>query len=259
MRGFVILLSVFMAISACSKEKSEPVTIPEADYEIINIFPHNITYFTQGFEFMGDTLVEGTGHYEHSKLLKYNHTNSQIYAETNLPSAYFGEGITVLNDKVYQLTWTSGKCLVYDYGTLNHENSFSYSGEGWGLCNDGTDLINSDGSSTIYFRNESDFSVKRTVTVRTSSGISVDEINELEYANGLIWANIWGENSIISIDPATGVIQGRYDLSELRELAVNEYSGSEVLNGIAYKDSSFFVTGKYWPKIFEIKLNDQLP
>jgi len=256
MRILIVILSVFMAITACSKDKNETGSIPEADYEIINIFPHNTTYFTQGLEFSGDTLVEGTGQFEHSKLIKYDHTNSQIYAEINLPSAYFGEGITVLNGKVYQLTWKSGKCLVYDYETLTQENSFSYTGEGWGLCNDGTDLIMSNGSSTIYFRSDADFSIKRTIAVRTLSGISVDEINELEYADGLLWANIWGENSIISIDPVTGIIEGRYDLSDLKEQAVNEYFGSNVLNGIAHKDSSFFVTGKYWPNIFEIKLKN---
>ncbi|HXK49089.1 MAG TPA: glutaminyl-peptide cyclotransferase [Clostridiales bacterium] len=256
MKYLILLLSVLIAVSACSKDKSGTGTTPEADYEIINIYPHNTTYFTQGFEFSGDTLVEGTGRYEQSKLLKYDHTNSHVHEEVNLPSAYFGEGVTILNSKVFQLTWTSGICLIYDYETLTQENSFPYTGEGWGLCNDGTDLIMSDGSSTVYFRNAADFSIKRTVSVRTSNGIAVDDINELEYANGLIWGNIWGENSIISIDPATGTVNGRYDLSDLREQAVNEYSGSDVLNGIAYKDSSFFVTGKYWPNIFEIKFKN---
>jgi glutamine cyclotransferase len=256
MKQLFLLLTVLIFIAGCNKEKL-PADVPqESEYEIINIFPHDTSYFTQGFEFAGDTLVEGTGIYGSSKLIKYDAKNSDVYSEINLQSDYFGEGITVLNGKIYQLTWTNGKCFVYDYLTMEAEGSFSYSGYGWGLCNDGSNLIMSNGSSTLYYRDPADFSVIRTISVKDSNNSAVSELNELEFAEGRIYANIWGADHIVSIDPQTGLVLRKYYMSDLRQQAINEFEYSNVLNGIAYRNGNFFVTGKYWPFIFEISLTD---
>ncbi|MBU4487063.1 MAG: glutaminyl-peptide cyclotransferase [Candidatus Delongbacteria bacterium] len=251
MKSLLFLFLSFLLFAGCNKE----VNTPDSDYDILNIYPHNTSYFTQGFEFVGDTLIEGTGKNGYSKIVKYNFNNGQVYQEINLPSIYFGEGITVFNNKVYQLTWKSLKCLVYNYSDLEKINEFSYTGEGWGLTNDGTNLIMSDGSDKVYFRNPEDFSLIRTIIVKDSNNISVSLLNELEFAEGKLYANIWGSNYIISIDPQTGSELRRYYLNDL--LTAEEYYQAEVLNGIAYRNGNFFITGKYWPKIFEIKLIDK--
>jgi glutaminyl-peptide cyclotransferase len=252
MRYFLPLI-FFALIAGCSKDK-----IPDADisydYELIAIHPHDVSYFTQGLEFFADTLLEGTGKNGYSKLVKYNYMNGEVYKEISLASSYFGEGITVLNGKIYQLTWTTNKCFVYDPATLEKTGEFSYAGEGWGLCNDGENLIMSNGSSNISFRNPADFSVIRTLSVKDSNNVAVDELNELEYANGKIYANVWGEEIIVMIDPATGRLERKFYMGGLREQVLDEFPQADVLNGIAYKNGNFFVTGKYWTKIFELKL-----
>jgi len=255
MRSLYLIILGVILIAGCSKDKP-PADVPqEPDYEIINIYPHNTSYFTQGFEFYGDTLVEGTGLYGHSKLLKYDINDLQIFGEISLGSSYFGEGITVLNGKVFQLTWMEQVCFVYNYSDLAKTNEFSYTGEGWGLCNDGTYLIMSNGSGTIYFRDPDDFSVVRTLSVKDSNNTAVSSINELEFAEGVIYANIWKTDYIVSIDPQTGIVLQKYNLADL--LTSEEYFEAEVLNGIAYRNGNFFITGKNWPKIFELKLKDQ--
>lgn len=255
MRSLYLIVFCLILISGCSKDKPSSDVAQEADYEILNIFPHDTSYFTQGFEFTGDTLLEGTGLYGHSKLIKYDINTRQIYREISLGSSYFGEGITVLDSNIFQITWQEHICFVYNYSDFIQTGEFSYDGEGWGLCNDGTNLIMSNGSSTIYFRDPSDFSVTKTITVKDSNNVSVSQLNELEFAEGRIYANIWKTDFIIAIDPVTGLVLNKYNLSDL--LTADEYFESEVLNGIAYKNGSFFVTGKNWPKIFELKLKDQ--
>lgn len=254
MKLHFFILTALIVFSACSKDKPAQESIPDSDYEIISIYPHDFKYFTQGFEFVGDTLVEGTGHEGQSKLLKYNYQTGHVYDQIDLADEYFGEGITVLNSKIYQLTWRNGICFVYNYNSLDGEESFSYTGEGWGLTNDSTNLIMSDGSDKIYFRDPSTFGLIRSISVKTSDGFALNEINELEYDDGIIWANIWGDEFIVSIDPADGTVKNRYDLTGLRSLALEDNPFADVLNGIAVKDGNLFVTGKYWPKIFEIKL-----
>jgi glutaminyl-peptide cyclotransferase len=250
MRYFLPII-FFALIAGCSKDKTPDISY---DYEIVAIHPHDVSYFTQGLEFFADTLVEGTGKNGYSKLVKYNYRNGEVYKESSLASSYFGEGITVLNGKIYQLTWTTNKCFVYDPATLEKTGEFSYAGEGWGLCNDGENLIMSNGSSNISFRDPVDFSVIRTLSVKDSNNVAVDQLNELEYANGMIYANVWGEEVIVMIDPLTGRVERNFSMDGLREMVLDEFPKADVLNGIAYKDGNFFVTGKYWTKIFEIKL-----
>ncbi len=249
---------IISLVMICSCGSGRPSSDPQAEsgYEIVSSYAHNTSYFTQGLEFAGDTLIEGTGHYGKSKLVKYNIESAAVYNSISLTGEYFGEGITVLNGKIYQLTWTNGKCFIYDLSTLENTGVFSYTGQGWGICNDGTYLIMSNGSSTVYFRDPNDFSVSRTISVRYSDSSSVSNINELEFAEGKIFANIWGEDYIISIDPQTGYVLRKYSMPELRQQAKETFSGSDVLNGIAYRNGNLFVTGKYWPFIFEIKLLD---
>ncbi|OGE84692.1 MAG: hypothetical protein A2Y39_02905 [Candidatus Delongbacteria bacterium GWF2_40_14] len=255
MRSLYLILFYLILISGCSKDKPSADVPSEPDYEIINIFPHDTSYFTQGFEFVGDTLVEGTGSYGYSKLIKYKISDSQNYGEVSLSSDYFGEGITVLNGKIYQLTWQEQICFVYNFSDLEKINELSYAGDGWGLCNDGTNLIMSNGSSTLYYRDPADFSILKTIAVKDSNNISVSQLNELEFAEGKIYANIWQTDYIIAIDPVTGLVSNKFNLADL--LTAEEYYESNVLNGIAYKNGSFYVTGKNWPKVFEIKFSDR--
>ncbi len=255
MRTLYLIFLGITLIAGCTKDKPSADVPAEPDYEIINIYPHNTSYFTQGFEFAGDTLVEGTGHYGNSKLIKYNISDSQNYGEISLSSGYFGEGITVLEGKIYQLTWQENTCFVYDYTDMNKLNEFSYTGEGWGICNDGENLIMSDGSSSLYFRDPSDFSILRTISVKDSNNIAYSLLNELEFAEGRIFANVWQAEYIVEIDPLTGIVTDKYYLTDL--MSQEEYSASDVMNGIAYKNGHFFVTGKYWPKIFELELKNK--
>lgn len=251
MRKLCFSIFLLLFITSCYKNDA----IIENEVEIINIYPHDTSYFTQGFEFKGDTLVESTGQYGRSKIVRYDHTDGAVYDQVSLPAEYFGEGITVLNGKIYQLTWYARKCFVYDIEDLSQKEEFSYFGQGWGLTNDGENLIMSNGSSTIFFRDPEDFSIVKTISVKDLNGNFITEINELEYAQDMIYANIWQNDRIIAIDPVSGSIEGEYNLSNLRKHALETNPNSDVLNGIAYKDSSFFVTGKYWPYIFEISFS----
>jgi glutaminyl-peptide cyclotransferase len=255
MKQLTFILIVIILFAGCSKDKpSADVTPPVPDYEIMNIYPHDTSYFTQGFEFMGDTLLESTGKEYYSKLISYNIFTLQTYKEISIPLEVFGEGITEINGQIFQLTWQNEKGYVYDSYDLSNIREFSYTGEGWGLCNNGTELIMSDGSEKLYFRDPESFNVLRTISVRDSNGVSCKNLNELEYADGKIYANVWGYNFIVCIDPFTGTIVKKYDLSGL--LSPEEYYEADVLNGIAYSNGHFFVTGKYWPKTFELKLNN---
>ena len=248
MKHFCFTILILLILISCYR--NDPALGTEV--EIINIYPHDTSYFTQGFEFKGDTLIEGTGQYGGSKIVKYNYTDGTVYDQVSLSPDYFGEGITNLNGKIFQLTWMNGKCFVYNENDLTVVNEFTYTGQGWGLTNDVENLIMSNVSSTIFFRDPNDFSIVKTISVKDGNGIFIVEINELEYARDRIYANIWGSDRIISIDPGSGTVEQEYDLSALRQQALEKNPRSDVLNGIACKDSSFFVTGKYWPYIFEI-------
>lgn len=248
----IIMISVlFITVLSCSKDKPHP-TETFGDYTVITQYPHDTSFFTQGFEISGDTIIESTGKYNSSKVLKYDLVSGNKYSEKSLPHNIFGEGATVLGEKIYQLTWTSEICLVYDRNDLTLIDTLVYTGEGWGLTDNGTELIMSNGSDIISYRNPDDMSVIRSISVKDSSGYSINKLNELEYAEGWIYANIWGSDLIIAVDPDTGTVKKKYDMSGL--LNYSESQTADVLNGIAWDGSNFFITGKYWPKIFEIEL-----
>ncbi|UNY98194.1 glutaminyl-peptide cyclotransferase [Zhouia spongiae] len=227
-------------------------------YKIINEYPHDIEAFTQGFEFYRDTLFEGTGRNGLSKLRKINFKTGQPYKEIKLANAYFGEGITILNDKVYQLTWQGNTGFVYDVNTFEKLNTFKYdhSKEGWGLCNDGKKLFKSDGTERIWTLDPDTLVEESYIEVYTNK-TKLQKINELEYVNGKIYANTWQfEKEVgIIINPENGAVEGVIDFSGLKD-KVKQHPALDVLNGIAYNKSrkTFFITGKNWDKTFEVEL-----
>ena len=249
---------MFFIISCDNNSDSDSAVVinpAEPDYTLENIYLHNESYYTQGFEFSDDILVEGTGKYGVSRLIKYNFSTEEIYSQINLDSVYFGEGITIFNNAIYQITWRENRCFKYSLDSLKLLDEFSYSGEGWGLTHDSISVIMSNGSSTLYFRDPVTFDITKEITVKDSNGNSIDYINELEYAYNFILANIWYSDDIIMINPDTGIVEKRINLSDLRTMGDTTISGTNVLNGIAlHPNGNLFVTGKNWPNIFEIKL-----
>lgn len=227
--------------------------------KIINPLSHNETSFTQGLEFEGGKLYEGTGLRGFSKVMEINIETGESIRQQGLDANYFGEGITILNDKLYQLTWERGKCFVYDLQTLQILNEDkSYIGQGWGLCNNGTELIMSDGSENIYFRDPETFQEIRRIQVFNDQG-PIPQLNELEYMEGKIYANVYQTNIIVSIDPETGKVMEMIQCTELA--SQGRGSGSE-LNGIAQNDADgkIYLTGKKWPLMFEVEfVPDAIP
>lgn len=226
-------------------------------YQIIAEYPHNPKHFTQGLEFHDNKLYEGTGQEGTSGIFMKNLQTGKNIKEYNLEKQYFGEGITILNGKIFQLTYKNQIGFVYDLNTFNQLNTWKYkSKEGWGLTNDGRSLIMSDGSENIYYINPDTFQEERRVQVCNEVGL-VKNINELEYIKGEIWANVWTTDNIVIIDPKTGKIKGEINLSGLSGTILQSQKETiDVLNGIAWNPVSdkIYVTGKFWPKIFEIKL-----
>ncbi len=242
---------------------SRPVLaqVPIYDYEIVDRFPHNITSFTQGLEFHNGYLYEGTGQRGRSTLSKINLSDGEVLQSKRLASRYFGEGISIVGDRIFQLTWQSNIVFVYDLETFDTITSHYHPTEGWGLAWDGEQLILSDGSATLQFIDPETFQVLRKVEV-TLEGRAIRNLNELEYINGEVWANVWMTNEIVRVDPATGNINSVIDLNGLVE-QTRTGGGDAVLNGIAWMPSEnegeegqgrLFVTGKLWADIFEIKL-----
>lgn len=245
--------------NANSSETSS--ALPVYTYEIVNTFKHDPKAFTQGLVFRDGFLYESTGREGESTLRKVELETGRVVQKHDLPDDIFGEGMTILGDKVYQVSWQSGKGFVYNLGDFNVLKEFRYSGEGWGLTNDGTHLILSDGTHVIRFMNPETFQTERTIVVMGEDGKPLMDINELEYVKGEIWANIWHSekigkpNVIARIDPASGKLLGWINLDGISP--DDERRDSEnTLNGIAYDQSSdrIFVTGKNWKRLFEIKI-----
>ena len=233
-----------------------PANAPVAkhSYEIVHIYPHDPGAFTQGLIFVDGKLYEGTGQQGRSSLRQVDLESGRVVKKVDLPEPYFGEGITFLNGKIYQLTWEHQIGFIYDAETLEKTGQFQYTGEGWGLTNDGRSLIISDGSNRLRFLDPDSFRVTKTIAV-TDGRTPIKELNELEYVNGEIYANIWHDQRIVTIDPQSGRVTGWIDLSGLLQSGAVE-DGEAVLNGIAFDptDNRLFVTGKLWPHLFEIKL-----
>jgi glutaminyl-peptide cyclotransferase len=227
---------------------------PEFGYKVVRTYPHDRTAFTQGLEYRAGVLYESTGLHGRSSLRKVKLETGEVLQRTELSPDYFAEGITILNAKIVQLTYKTEVGFVYDQPTFKVVRQFKYPGEGWGLTNDGTRLYMSDGSEQIRFWDPNTLQETQRLTVR-DGGTVVKWLNELEFIRGEIYANIWMTNKIARISPKDGHVTGWIDLTGLLTPA-EEASGVDVLNGIAYDPMGdrLFVTGKLWPKLFEIKL-----
>lgn len=226
------------------------------NYKIVNKYPHSIKYYTQGFEFYNGYIYEGTGENGSSGLFKIDVKSGKTVQSYHMDDKYFGEGITILNDKIYQLTYRSQKGFVYNLSDFALIDSFQYkSTQGWGLTNDGKNLILSDGTHVLTWLNPDNFSVIKTVQVANNKDI-VNYINELEYIDGIIYANIYMSDLIVQIDPETGKILSHVNLKGIINMYHNQKDRIDYMNGIAYdsKNDRLFITGKLWPKMFEIEL-----
>ncbi|WP_034057923.1 glutaminyl-peptide cyclotransferase [Lacinutrix jangbogonensis] len=225
-------------------------------YEIINTYPHDITSYTQGLEFYNGELYESTGQKGESKLRKVNYKTGAVLKNVDLADNYFGEGLTVLNKSIYQLTWLSGKGFVYNVDTFERTSTFKFgkSQEGWGICNDGSILYKSDGTEKIWHINPETLVEDGNIQVYTNKG-KIGKLNELEWIKGKIYANIYQKNGVVIINPKNGATEAVIDFSPLKE-RVTKHNGLDVLNGIAYnpETQTIFVTGKRWDKLFEVKI-----
>jgi len=258
------LLSVLL-LQSCSEHLIQPGSstpdsglidenVPTYSYLINKKYPHDPAAFTQGLVYEDGFFFEGTGLNGSSSLRKVNIQTGEVIQRVELDASFFGEGITVFDNKIYQLTWTSGKAFVYDRNTFERLATFSYKTQGWGLTHNGRQLIMSDGTNKLYFRQPNDFALLRELAVFDSRG-PVNLLNELEYIDEKVFANVWQSNRIVVIDPSSGRVTNDIDLTGL----LDNRNGADVLNGIAYdvKNTRLFVTGKFWPTIFEIQLIPQ--
>jgi glutaminyl-peptide cyclotransferase len=261
--GFLLGLLFFLFISCNNSDTNnssatDKTSIPISTPSIVSTLPHDTSNFTEGLEFYDSTLLESTGLKGQSYLLQYIPATGKIIKKVKLDSTYFGEGITVLHDTLYQMTYQEHVVFVYDIKTFKKLKELPLEGEGWGMTNDGKNLIVSNGSSNLYYYEPGTFKLLKTVQV-SENGTAVPNVNELEYVNGYVYANQWQYDYIVKIDPSNGNVVAKYDLSSLHD-SVKKIDpkvdlDSAVLNGIAYNHATkkFYVTGKNWPQMYEIQ------
>ncbi|MEO6212298.1 MAG: glutaminyl-peptide cyclotransferase [Vicinamibacterales bacterium] len=234
-------------------QRRQPVSGPVSRFEVVRVYPHDPQAFTQGLVFSGGVLYEGTGLNGRSGIRKVKLENGEVLQVQPLEQRHFGEGIALMGESIVQLTWQSGVGFVYDRASFQRTRTFTYRGEGWGLTYDGTRLIMSDGSATLRFLDPKTLQESGRLQVRDGAR-PLDRLNELEVVKGEIFANIWQTDRIARISPTTGAVTGWIDLAGL--LDPRDARNVDVLNGIAYdaKGDRLFVTGKLWPKLFEIRI-----
>jgi glutamine cyclotransferase len=261
----LLLLAICLASLQCNgantnapaNKPAEPPIVLKYGYQIAGVWPHDSAAFTQGLIFSDGKLYESTGQEGRSSLRLVDLQSGSISKKVDVPVPYFAEGITMLNGKIYQLTWMHEMGFVYDAQKLERVGEFKYNGEGWGITTDGRSLIISDGSNRLRFLDPDSFQVTKTIAVLDGK-VPVDQLNELEYVKGEIYANIWHDDRIVTIDPQNGRVTGWINLTGL--LQPGDVQDPEaVLNGIAYDQAGdrLFVTGKLWPRLFEIKIKRQ--
>jgi glutamine cyclotransferase len=253
LRRIPAILLICAAVFSMAATASAPI---RADgYQVVHTYPHDPRAFTQGLIYLDGYLYESTGLEGQSSLRKVDLSTGNVIQKYDLPAEYFGEGLTDWGTNLIQLTWKSHTGFVYSRYSFTLLRTFKYDGEGWGLTHDNTHLILSDGTAYLRFLDPQTFRVTRRIHVVDESGHAIDNLNELEYIDGEIYANIWHKDEIVRISPETGKIVGRIDLSGIIDKRTLG-QGDAVLNGIAYDATSrrLFVTGKLWPKIFEIKI-----
>ncbi|MBO0725314.1 MAG: glutaminyl-peptide cyclotransferase [Blastocatellia bacterium] len=264
-------IAIALAFAACDNsgagatkaefQQSDQMTaaprVPTYTYEVVNAYPHDDRAFTQGLVFYQGVFYESTGLNGSSSLRRVELETGKVLKKIDVPTQFFAEGLALLNGRLYQLTWQTQRGFVYDLDSFNKLREFNYAGEGWGLTRDARSLIMSDGSSRIRFIDPDTFEVQRMITVQ-DGGRNVTQLNELEYIKGEIYANIWMQDRIARIDPQSGKVNSWIDLSGLLPPQAR-HDPQAVLNGIAYDEASdrLFVTGKLWPKLFEIKLKQK--
>jgi len=219
--------------------------------KVLASYPHDREAFTQGLQIEGETFFESTGLEGQSSLRRVEMKTGKVLKKVDLAPNLFGEGITRVDTRLVQLTWQHGIAIVWDAETLTELQRWRYDGEGWGITYDGNQLIQSDGSATLTFRDPNDFQVQGRLQVKLD-GVPVDHLNELEFAEGKIYANVWGKDHIVRIDPLTGKVEATIEAKGL--LKPSEQLGTDVLNGIAWdaKTKTFWITGKRWPKMFQV-------
>ena len=264
-RNLLLVVFVWGAISCNTNEPNdENISVANAlpppaiiNYNIVATYPHDTSYYTEGFQLYKNNLFESTGNYGVSKLVQIDLKTGKPVKVLSLNEKYFGEGLTVLNDTIYQMTYKEKTGFVYD---MNFKliRTFTYDTEGWGMTTDGKSLIMSDGSSNLYYRDPKNFSTQKIVSVTDNNG-PIANVNELELVDGYIYANVWNTDNIIKIDPSNGHVVGKMDFTGLLEKAGKpgpDYNVGNVLNGIAYDPTkkTLLITGKMWPLIFEVKL-----
>ena len=249
----------FLILTACNSNDSNgdtdaPArTTPELSYSVTAVLPHDNSYFTEGLEFYKGSLLESTGNYEKSKLVQTDVQTGKVLKEINLDDKFFGEGLTVLNDTLYQLTYKENVVHVYTAADFKKIKELPLNTQGWGLTNDGKNLIAGDGSSNLYFYEPQTFRLLRTQYI-TENGAPAVNINELEYVNGYVYANQWQYNYILKIDPSSGEVVAKMDVSDIVNKVKSKDPHAMELNGIAYNPDTkkFYITGKYWPEIYQI-------
>lgn len=245
-------IALFLAVTLVPQVAS-PQKLPVYGYQIVRVYPHDRNAFTQGLQYIDGVFYEGTGLHGKSSVRKVKVETGEVLQKRDVPSQYFGEGIVLWNSELIELTWQSQVAFVYDAKTFEPKRRFYYHGEGWGLTHDGVNLIMSDGSHQLRVLDPATFAEKRRISV-TAVGTPLQNLNELEFVKGEIFANIWQTDYVARIAPATGQVIGYIDLRGL--LTTAERANADVLNGIAYdaQHDRLFVTGKLWPKVFEIRI-----
>lgn len=252
------LLLFSLSMVSCTNKKEERQQQKDlVPFVVQNTFPHDLKSFTQGLVIHNGQLYESTGQ-SNSWIGIVDIRTGMADKKIQLPATYFGEGITILNNKIYQLTWQDSIGFVYDLSSFNKLREFRYPREGWGITHDSTHLIMSDGTNKLYFLDTLTFDVRKSLSV-VHNGKPLTSLNELEYVNGFIYANVWQTNLIAKINASTGMAEGFLDLSPLTRQAGMINPNQDVLNGIAWHagTQSLLVTGKYWPLIYILKVKDQ--
>ncbi len=264
MKQIFLSLIAIVLFSCNNEDNNDPATNPitsnpikPISFSIINSYPHDTSSFTQGLVVHNGYIYEGTGNWGFSKLLKAEIASGKIKQSLSLDDKYFGEGITILRDTIYQLTWKEKKVFAYTLHDFKKVKEFDFSTEGWGITTNGEDLIVSDGTSTLYYYSPADFKLLRTQTVTENNSLSYN-LNELEFIDGYIYANQWETPYILKIEPNSGAIVGRIDLTSLWKEVRAKDKNVDVPNGIAYDSTTkkLYITGKKWPDLFEIKLSE---
>jgi len=254
---------MLLFVAACSSGEGDqgkqtvntvPAT-PAINYAVTAVYPHDTGFYTQGLNFYGDKLWESTGQYGASRMMQVDLRSGKPRVSTPIDSTFFGEGHVILRDTVYMLTWKEKKMLLFDAGSLRMIKSTEFPTDGWGLTTNGQELIASDGSSNLYFYEPGTIRLLRTQGV-TENGMPVSQLNELEFVNGHIYANIYQTNDIVKIDASNGQVVGRMNFDQLVQQAQLKNPNADVLNGIAFNPANkkFYITGKYWPELYELQL-----